>query len=145
MDDPARFRFGPFELDLGTFKLLRGSTPLAAEPKAIDLLRVLVERAPRVVEKAEIFSLVWKDVAVTDNALTRLVAQLRKVLDDDPKAPRYIETVATRGYRFVADVAVVPVASDAPRAPAQPALTTDVERAAERSPRFSVPQLCRRR
>ena len=71
------------------------------EPKALDLLQVLLARAPRVVDKAEIFSIVWKDVAVTDNALTRAIAQLRKALEDDSKAPRFIETVATRGYRFV--------------------------------------------
>lgn len=74
------------------------------ERKSLDVLRLLVERAPHVVSKAEIFAHVWKDVVVTDNALTRIVAQLRKALDDDPKSPRYIETVATRGYRFVAAV-----------------------------------------
>ena len=104
MDTTPRFRFGPFELDSGTFKLLRDGEALSIEPKGIDLLRLLLERAPRVVEKPEIFSIVWKDVAVTDNALTRLVTQIRKALEDDPKTPRYIETIATRGYRFVADV-----------------------------------------
>jgi Tol biopolymer transport system component/DNA-binding winged helix-turn-helix (wHTH) protein len=107
MNDSARFRFGPFELDPGTFKLLKHGTPVPLEPKALDLLRLLLERAPRVVDKAEISSIVWKDVAVTDNALTRLVAQLRKALEDDPKAPQYIETITTRGYRFVKEVTVL--------------------------------------
>ena len=71
---------------------------MPVEPKALDVLQLLIARAPQVVDKAEIFSIVWKDIAVTDNALTRVVAQLRRTLDDDPKAPRYIETVATRGY-----------------------------------------------
>lgn len=104
MDDVSRFRFGRFELDPALFKLLRDGSPVPLEPKALDLLRLLLERAPRVVEKSDIFSIVWKDVAVTDNALTRLVTQLRKALDDDPRAPRFIETVATRGYRIVAEV-----------------------------------------
>jgi Tol biopolymer transport system component/DNA-binding winged helix-turn-helix (wHTH) protein len=104
MDTNPRFRFGRYELDSGTFKLLRDGETIALEPKGVDLLRLLLERAPRVVEKPEIFSIVWKDVAVTDNALTRLVTHVRKVLEDDPKAPRYIETIATRGYRFVATV-----------------------------------------
>src|SRR5262245_29682623 len=104
MDNTPRFQFGSFELDAGTFKLLRDGDTLPLEPKGIDLLRLLLERAPRVVEKHEIFSVVWKDVAVTDNALTRLVTHIRKALDDDPKTPQYIETIATRGYRFMAAV-----------------------------------------
>lgn len=104
MDTAPRFRFGRYELDSGTFKLLKDGATLALEPKGVDLLRLLLERAPRVVEKAEIFSIIWKDVAVTDNALTRLVTHVRRVLEDDPKTPQYIETIATRGYRFVADV-----------------------------------------
>jgi Tol biopolymer transport system component/DNA-binding winged helix-turn-helix (wHTH) protein len=104
METPPRFRFGPFELDPGTFKLLKNGEAVSLEPKGIDLLRLLLERAPRVVEKSEIFSIIWKDVAVTDNALTRLVTQIRRVLEDDPKTPRFVETIATRGYRFVADV-----------------------------------------
>jgi Tol biopolymer transport system component/DNA-binding winged helix-turn-helix (wHTH) protein len=107
MDGPARYRFGEFELDTTRFRLLKDGAVVPIEPKALDLLRLLVERAPRIVEKAEIFAIVWKGVAVTDNALTRLVAQLRKALADDPKAPRYIETIATRGYRFLAPAIVV--------------------------------------
>ena len=104
MDADRVYRFGPYELDAGTFKLRKDGESLPVEPKGIDLLRLLLERAPRVVEKHEIFSIVWKDVAVTDNALTRLVTHVRKVLEDDPKSPRFIETIATRGYRFVAEV-----------------------------------------
>ena len=92
MDTDPRFQFGHYELDPGTFKLLKSGETVALEPKGIDLLRLLLERAPRVVEKQEIFSIVWKDVAVTDNALTRLITHIRKVLEDDPKMPRYIET-----------------------------------------------------
>ncbi len=103
-DDGSRLVFGSCEFDPGTFQLRRNGVLVEVEPKALDLLRLLLDRAPRVVEKSEIFSIVWKDVAVTDNVLTRLVAQLRRALDDDAKAPRYIETVTTRGYRFIADV-----------------------------------------
>lgn len=108
MENLSRYGFGDFEFDQATFRLLKSGVPVPVEPKALDLLQVLLTRAPRVVEKAEIFSIVWKDVAVTDNALTRAIAQLRKALEDDSKAPRYIETVATRGYRLMADVSVLP-------------------------------------
>src|SRR5262245_565415 len=107
MEPYSRFLFGNCEFDPGTFQLLKDSVPVQVEPKALDLLRLLLERAPRVVDKAEIFSTIWPDVAVTDNSLTRVVVQLRKALDDDAKAPRFIETVATRGYRFITNVTVV--------------------------------------
>lgn len=51
--------------------------------------------------KEDIFRVVWNEAAVTDNALTRAIAQIRKVLDDDPKEPRFIETVPRMGYRFI--------------------------------------------
>jgi Tol biopolymer transport system component len=47
---------------------------------------------------------VWNDIAVSDNSLTRAIAQLRRVLDDDPREPRYILTVPTLGYRFLSEV-----------------------------------------
>jgi Tol biopolymer transport system component/DNA-binding winged helix-turn-helix (wHTH) protein len=133
------YRFGSFVLDRGTFKLLRDGEPLPIEPKALDLLALLVDRAPNVVDKAEIFSVVWKDVAVTDNALTRLVAQLRKTLNDDSKAPRYIETAATRGYRFMAAVDVDPVSrTSAATATVVDAQTDAMPAAAQRSSRVSL-------
>ena len=50
------------------------------------------------------FSALWPDVAVTDNALTQAVSELRQALGDDPSKPTYIQTVARRGYRFIAAV-----------------------------------------
>jgi Tol biopolymer transport system component/DNA-binding winged helix-turn-helix (wHTH) protein len=120
MHDVPRFAFGEFELDTGRVQLLRGSESLPLEPKAFAVLRLLAQRAPHVVDKAEIFAAVWKDTAVTDNALTRIVAQLRRTLGDDAKDPRYIATVSTRGYRLVPAVRLVgtePAAPDAPPAP----------------------------
>jgi Tol biopolymer transport system component/DNA-binding winged helix-turn-helix (wHTH) protein len=101
---PARYAFADVELDTGRVLLLKGDAPIGLEPKAIAVLQLLVERAPHVVDKTEIFAVVWKDTAVTDNALTRIVAQLRKALDDDAKAPRYIATVSARGYRLLPPV-----------------------------------------
>jgi DNA-binding winged helix-turn-helix (wHTH) protein/Tol biopolymer transport system component len=104
MHDLPRYAFGDFALDTGRVQLLRDGEPVALEPKAFAVLRLLAERAPHVVDKAEIFSAVWKDTAVTDNALTRVVAQLRKALGDDARDPRYIATVSTRGYRLLPPV-----------------------------------------
>jgi len=76
------------------------------EPKALDVLRHLIANRDRLVTKDELLDHVWKDTFVTPNALTRAVAQLRKGLEDDVEHPRVIETVAKRGYRFVAPVTV---------------------------------------
>jgi Tol biopolymer transport system component/DNA-binding winged helix-turn-helix (wHTH) protein len=107
MHDVPRYAFGEFELDTGRVQLLQSGRPLPLEPKAFAVLRLLVQRAPQVVDKAEIFADVWKDTAVTDNALTRIVALLRKALGDDAKDPRYIATVSTRGYRLLPPVRLV--------------------------------------
>lgn len=72
------------------------------EPKSFRMLCFLIENRHRAVPKDEILQAVWSDVQVTDNVLTRAAAQIRKALDDDPKQPRYVETVPTVGYRFMA-------------------------------------------
>jgi Tol biopolymer transport system component/DNA-binding winged helix-turn-helix (wHTH) protein len=104
MHDLPRYAFGDFALDTGRVQLLRGGEAIALEPKAFAVLRLLAERAPHVVDKADIFAIVWKDTAVTDNALTRVIAQLRRALGDDAKDPRYIATVSARGYRLLPEV-----------------------------------------
>jgi Tol biopolymer transport system component/DNA-binding winged helix-turn-helix (wHTH) protein len=124
MHDLPRFAFGDFHLDTGRVQLLgQGGVPIPLEPKAFAVLRLLVERAPQVVDKAEIFAVVWKDTAVTDNALTRVIAQLRKALGDDAKDPRYIATVSARGYRLLPEVRPAP---GVPGPAATPAPSPDV-------------------
>ena len=122
MVQAPRYAFGDVELDTGRVLLLKGDAPVTLEPKALAVLQLLVERAPQVVDKAEIFAVVWKDTAVTDNALTRIVAQLRRALGDDARDPRYIATVSARGYRLLPDVrrrdAQAPPAATAPAPPA---------------------------
>ncbi len=105
MRDTTIWAFGEFELDLGAWRLSRAGTPVALEPKAIDVLALLVARAGEVVGKDEILDAVWKDTAVTENAMVRVIANLRVALGDDARQPHFIETVHTRGYRFVAPIA----------------------------------------
>jgi Tol biopolymer transport system component/DNA-binding winged helix-turn-helix (wHTH) protein len=95
------FEFDEFVVDPAAFRLLKDGQPVHIEPKALQVLLVLLERRDRPVTKLELLEQVWPGVAVTDNALTRAVAQLRKTLGDDAETPRYIETVPTRGYRFI--------------------------------------------
>ena len=101
------YRFGPFVLDAGSFALHRGDTPVPLPPKLGDLLSYLVARPSALVSKEELFRSLWPDVVVTDNALTQAVSDLRQALGDDRSNPTYVQTVAKRGYRFVAPVEVV--------------------------------------
>src|SRR6187397_836840 len=102
----ASYRFGPFTVDAGSYRLLRGSEVVPLSPKIIDLLLYLVARQSALVPKDELFAALWPDVAVTDKALTQAVSQLRQALGDDSAKPTHIQTVARRGYRFVAAVEV---------------------------------------
>jgi Tol biopolymer transport system component/DNA-binding winged helix-turn-helix (wHTH) protein len=97
-------RFGDALLDLSNLKLTVNGEVRPLEPKSLRLLQFLIENRHRVAHKEEILTVVWEGVAVSDNALTRAIAQVRKALDDDPKQPRYIETVPTVGYRFIASL-----------------------------------------
>jgi Tol biopolymer transport system component/DNA-binding winged helix-turn-helix (wHTH) protein len=112
-DDETRFpnrlsspnyRFAEVEFDPANLSLRVSGELRAVEPKTYRLLAFLVENRGRVVPKDEILRIVWEDTAVTDNALTRAIAQLRKALDDDAREPRFIETVPTVGYRFIGPI-----------------------------------------
>ncbi len=110
-------------LDLDTYRLERGGVALTLEPKAFNLLALLISRPGHLFTKQEIFEALWADTAVTDHALTRVVAQLRRVLGDDVRQAVYLETVPTRGYRWihaietedsVAPAGLVPVPAEQP-------------------------------
>jgi TolB-like protein/DNA-binding winged helix-turn-helix (wHTH) protein len=103
-----RYRFDDVQIDLHSFRLFKDGKALPVEPKALNLLVFLVENRVRLVERRELIDAVWGDAFVTDHVLNRAIGQLRKLLDDDAKRPRYIETVPTLGYRFIADVEAMP-------------------------------------
>jgi DNA-binding winged helix-turn-helix (wHTH) protein/tetratricopeptide (TPR) repeat protein len=98
------YRFGPFTLDPAAYRLQQDGDIIPLSPKIIDLLLYLVARPSVLVSKDDLFKALWPDVAVTDNALTQAVSELRQALGDDPSEPAYIQTVARRGYRFIAPV-----------------------------------------
>jgi Tol biopolymer transport system component/DNA-binding winged helix-turn-helix (wHTH) protein len=115
------YQFDDIRVDLQQMAITRNGSPVEVEPKAFDVLRHLLEHRDRLVTKEELLNTVWRDTFVTPNVLTRVVAQLRKALGDDAYEPRYIETVAKRGYRFIAREtppvpAAIPTAPDPPRA-----------------------------
>src|SRR5580704_3156084 len=98
-----RYLFENVEIDVQNLRVTVGSEIRPLEPKSFRLLLFLIENPGRALPKEEIMAVVWPDTFVSDNSLARAVTQIRKALDDDPKAPRYIETVPSVGYRFVAD------------------------------------------
>jgi eukaryotic-like serine/threonine-protein kinase len=103
------FRFADVEVREPELRVIRSGEPLAIEPKAFRVLIYLLRHAGRLVPKEELLTAVWGDTAVTDNSLTRAIALLRRLLEDDPHQPRFIETVSTAGYRFIC-----PVEAEAP-------------------------------
>ncbi|MDQ2974275.1 MAG: tetratricopeptide repeat protein [Acidobacteriota bacterium] len=99
-----RYEFGPFRLDPAEHTLLRGDKVIALTPKAFETLSLLVRSSGHLVRKEELLERVWRDTIVEEGNLNVIIHTLRKALGDDPRASRYIETVAKCGYRFVAEV-----------------------------------------
>jgi len=97
------FQFGPFQLDAREHRLVRNGTEVRLQPKAFEILRVLVEHAGRLVTKDELLRRVWPDALVEENNLNKNISVLRKALDD-AGGRCHIETVPRVGYRFTADV-----------------------------------------
>lgn len=98
------YYFGPFRLDVSEHMLVRDGHPVPLTPKVFDVLKLLVQNAGHLVEKESLLKEVWQDSFVEEGTLNRSVSVLRKALGDSPSGHRYIETVPTRGYRFVAQV-----------------------------------------
>jgi len=108
----------PPSLDETNQCVWRGGRRIDLQPKAFQVLRCLVGQANRLVTKAELLDVVWPDTHVTEAVLTVAIAQLREVLGDDARRPRFIETVHRRGYRWIADgtIDVAPPAQAPPSA-----------------------------
>jgi len=91
----VNYQFDDIVVDPAAFRLFKNGKPIHIEPKALQILILLLGRPETLVTKQELFSEVWPGVAVSENALTRAVAQLRKTLGDDAEAPRYIRAVCS--------------------------------------------------
>ncbi|MEE8261350.1 MAG: winged helix-turn-helix domain-containing protein, partial [Gammaproteobacteria bacterium] len=90
-----------YRLDLGDERLWHGDQHVQISNKAFQLLRLLVGNPNRLLTKDHILDAVWGDVCVSEGLIKEYVHDLRVALGDDPKRPRFIETVRGRGYRFL--------------------------------------------
>ena len=103
---PPRTRFGPFEVDLRAGEVYKHGIRLKIQDQPFQILALLLERPGDVVTREELCQKLWPtDTFVDfDTGLNSAIKKLREVLADSAEAPRYIETLPRRGYRFIAEV-----------------------------------------
>lgn len=112
-----RIRFGGFTLDSETRQLRRGDDELRLSRKAFDLLAILLERRPGVVDKEALREKLWGATSVVDANLNNLASEIRTVLNDDPQQPRFLRTVHRVGYAFCGEATEDRGDHDSDRAP----------------------------
>ncbi len=126
------WRAGDLELDVGLQRVLQAGKAVELPRLTFDLLRALMQAAPRYLSNEELMQRVWNGLVVSPETVTQRVKLLRDALGDDPRQPRYIEGLRSRGYRLIppveelerlgaaspAEAAPIPVAP--PVAPATP-------------------------
>jgi DNA-binding winged helix-turn-helix (wHTH) protein len=105
------FRFADIEVREREFSLIKAGEALPVEPKAFRVLLILLRNPQKLITKEELLNSVWGDVAVGEGSLTRSIWVLRRLLGDETHNPRYIETVATVGYRWLCKIDVSEEAS----------------------------------
>ena len=104
MSQESVYRFDDFLVDPETWKLTRAGEEVHLEPVVLTLLIYLISHRERLVTRQELMDTVWGDTVISESALSQAVARVRRALGDDPASPRYLETVHSQGYRFIAEV-----------------------------------------
>ena len=107
------YRFGEFRLDAQNRLLLCGGKEIALPGRAFDVLVMLLQRPGGLLTKEEMLATVWGGSFVEEANLTVAISTLRRALNEDPHERRFVQTVARRGYRFIAEVHEIEV-EDAP-------------------------------
>src|SRR5215470_10748932 len=114
------YHFGPYQLEVHRGELRCASRPVVIEPKGFDVLVYLIEHRDRIVTKDELLEHCWAGTFVSEAALTRCLAKIRKVIEPESAGSLVIQTSYGRGYRFVAPVTVLPLAPVLPLRPPAP-------------------------
>jgi DNA-binding winged helix-turn-helix (wHTH) protein/TolB-like protein len=114
LGDDRLVRFGVFEFDPSALQLRKSRHPVRLRPQALKLLRMFVSRPREVITREAIHQELWSsDVHVDfEQGVNHTIKQLRAALGDDANAPRYIETLTRRGYRFIAPIDLVSAVED---------------------------------
>jgi TolB-like protein/DNA-binding winged helix-turn-helix (wHTH) protein/Flp pilus assembly protein TadD len=106
-EQDKRLRFGVFEADTRSGELTKRGRHVRLQEQPFQLLAMLLERPGELLTREELSSKLWPNTIVDfDHGLNKAVAKIREALGDSAENPRFIETVARRGYRFIADVTV---------------------------------------
>ncbi|MSO30684.1 MAG: FHA domain-containing protein [Acidobacteria bacterium] len=100
----SQIRFGSSVLDVETRRLIRDGREVHVTPKGFDLLRLLAEHAPRALTKTELVEHLWPNTFVSDDALARLISDVRVTIGDSARQPTLIRTIHGFGYAFTAEV-----------------------------------------
>ena len=101
------YRIDDIEVDVSQSCLRRGGEEFHLRHKTFQVLLYLIEHHQRLVTKTELFDNLWKDTAVTDDALTRCIMDIRRALGDDTRQPRLLKTVPKSGFRFIVPIETV--------------------------------------
>src|SRR5687767_7700598 len=99
------WQIGEWRVEPSVNEIGRDGEAVRIEPKVMEVLAFLADRAGQVVSREELLSAVWPGAVVGDDTLSQAVIKLRKALRDPAKSPQYIETIPKRGYRLVAPAA----------------------------------------
>ena len=98
------FRVGDWLVEPQLNSISANGNTIRVEPKIMQVLVCLAERANQVVSKERLIQSVWTDAFVSDDVLTRSISELRRVFGDDPRESRFIQTIPKSGYRLIAPV-----------------------------------------
>jgi TolB-like protein/DNA-binding winged helix-turn-helix (wHTH) protein/Tfp pilus assembly protein PilF len=112
-DSSGRLRFAVFEVDLRAGELTKRGMHIRLQEQPFQVLAMLLERPGELVTREELREKIWGQTVIDfDHGLNKAINKIREALGDSADSPRFVETVARRGYRFLADVAPIDAAAD---------------------------------
>lgn len=134
-------RFGVFELDLNAGELRKNGAKLRLQGQPFQVLALLLERPGEVVTRQDLQQKLWpSDTFVDfDHSLNTAINKVREALGDSASSPRYVETLARRGYRFIAPVRTEQLAAPPESAPTAPAPQVEPAPTPQFHPELEVP------
>ena len=103
-------QIGKHRIDIKQARLFieDSNSPIPIEPKLCELLSLFISKPNCIFSRQELLAHLWPNTIVTDNAINKLIANLRKLLRDNAKQPEYVETIPKRGYRLICKVEQAP-------------------------------------